>query len=462
LHEVSRHEEKSDQTYLASGFYTTGDSVNPGLSDFDDLPDEIKYSNTDNAYHIPAKLLAIGYKIRPAGKGFKPVALHLNVKEVETMARVEHIRWGWDKRLNGWTYGKKRDNQSKKHPGLVSYEYLKETEKEKDRELVRLIPSLLKDIGYVAFPVNPERIKNLSYAIKPQSSIHRILDETNLMNSQIRKLVTLTPDIEEMVEKRNRKIEEAIKEVEESYNYARHIQETFLPDNLFVRECFPDSFILYKPKDIVSGDFYFFNKQENLTIFAAADCTGHGIPGALLSTIGYGILDQAVNEIKLTDPSEILDHLYSKIHRFLRSGEGSGVLDDMDIVLCVFNSDNGLLSYSGVRNPFYRIGRGRLFEYRAGSSDEVSGDKGKSRFRTSSVSLKRGDTIYLLSDGYTDQFGGPNHKKYQTGKLKSFLMRIYKHPLAEQGDMLFEEIEKWREEKGEDQTDDILVIGIKI
>ena len=109
-----------------------------------------------------------------------------------------------------------------------------------------------------------------------------------------------------MVRIRNKKIEEAISEVEESYNYAQHIQETFLPDDLYVRECFPDSFILFKPKDIVSGDFYFFSKQEHLIIFAAADCTGHGIPGALLSTLGYGILDQAVNEIKLTDPSHIL------------------------------------------------------------------------------------------------------------------------------------------------------------
>ena len=104
----------------------------------------------------------------------------------------------------------------------------------------------------------------------------------------------------------NKKIEETISEVQGSYNYAQHIQETFLPDDLFVRECFPDSFVLFKPKDIVSGDFYFFSKQGHLIIFAAADCTGHGIPGALFSTIGYGITDQAVNEIKLTDPPEIL------------------------------------------------------------------------------------------------------------------------------------------------------------
>jgi serine phosphatase RsbU (regulator of sigma subunit) len=462
LHEMTRHETKTGRVSSASGFYSSAGPDDPGLSDFDDLPDEIKYSNTDNAYHIPTKLLAIGYKIRPAGKGYNPVALHLNAKEVETMARVEHIRWSWDKRLNGWTYGRKRDNVAKKHPGLLPYEYLKESEKEKDRELVRLIPSLLKDIGYVAFPVNPSRIKNLSYAIKPQSSIHRILEETSRMNSHIRGLVKLTPELNEMIDKRNRKIEEAINEVEESYNYARHIQETFLPDNLYVRECFPESFILYKPKDIVSGDFYFFSKQDNIIIFAVADCTGHGIPGALISTIGYGILDQAVNEVKLTDPSAILEHLYSRIHIFLRNEEGSGLPDDMDIVLGIFDSETNVLSYSGVRNPFYRITHGKLIEYRANiSSDELAG-KDRSKFNTSAITLKRGDMIYMFSDGYTDQFGGSSHKKYQTGKLRSFLLSINNRPMAEQGDLLFEEIEKWREEKGEDQTDDILVIGITI
>ena len=142
-----------------------------------------------------------------------------------------------------------------------------------------------------------------------------------------------------MISIRNKKIEEAISEVEGSYNYAQHIQETFLPDDLYVRECFPDSFILFKPKDIVSGDFYFFSKRDDLIIFAAADCTGHGIPGALLSTLGYGILDQAVNEIKLTDPSYILHHLYSKYTGYLRNdSEGTGISDDMDIVLCILDT----------------------------------------------------------------------------------------------------------------------------
>ena len=462
LHEVKRVGSVRVKLSPATGFYTPGTGPDHLVTDFDSLPEEIKFSNVDNAFHIPAKLLSIGYKIRPAGKGHNPVALHLSTKEVETMAKVEHIRWSWDKRLNGWTYGKKRDNINKIHPGLIPYEQLKDSEKEKDRELVRKIPSLLKDIGYVAYPVNPNRIRNLSYALKPLSSIHRILEETNRMNMQIRALVKLSPEVNEMVEKRNTKIAEAIREIEESYNYARHIQETFLPDNLYVRECFPESFILYKPKDIVSGDFYFFSKLDYMIIFAIADCTGHGIPGALLSTIGYGILDQAVNEIKLTDPSEILEHLYSRIHRFLRSEEGSGVNDDMDIVLCTLDTQSNLLSCSGVRNSFYGIRKGLLTEYRTDIPSTECEEEGECRFVTSKIQLRRGDLLYLFSDGFADQFGGTNHKKFQSKRFKSLLTGIHKRPMAEQGDILFEEIEKWREENGEDQTDDILVIGITI
>jgi serine phosphatase RsbU (regulator of sigma subunit) len=442
------------------------DSYNTGklyTSDFDDLPDEIRYSNIDNAAHIPTKLLSIGYKIRPVKKGFKSFALHLNDIEIETMATVEHLRWSWEKRLNGWRQGSTRNDATKTHPSLVPYQELSESEKEKDRELVRLIPAFLQDIDYEAYPVSPNRIKKLAYAIKPQSSIHKILDDTRELNDQIRNLVTLTPLVEEMVTMRNKKIEDAISEVEESYNYAQHIQETFLPDDLYVRECFTDSFVLFKPKDIVSGDFYFFSKQENLIIFAAADCTGHGIPGAMLSTLGYGILDQAINEVKLTDPSLILFHLYSKIHRYLRNDlEGPGISDDMDIALCVLDTRTNALKYSGVKNPLYRITKGELIVYPSQNQSDEGCEAGICRFTSTNIQLKISDTIYICSDGYTDQFGGRHHKKYQRRRFMDFILSLGECSMTEQSDRLYEEIEHWREEKNEDQTDDILVIGIRI
>ncbi len=449
-----------DQNYV---YYTPGDFRNQYISDFEELPDDIKYSNIDNAAHIPTKLLSIGYKIRQVKKGFKPASLQLSKDEIETMARVEHIRWSWDKRLNGWTFSNQKDEINKTHPGLIPYADLTEFEKDKDRELVRLIPSLLRDIDYEAYPVDSRKIRHLSYALKPQSSIHRILNETRELNEEMRKLVELSPQTREMVSVRNRKIEEAIREIEGSYNYAQHIQETFLPADLYVRECFPDSFILYKPKDIVSGDFYFFSKQEGLIIFAVADCTGHGIPGALLSTICYGILDQAVNEVKLSDPGQVLDHLYSKLNRFLRRDDkDSRMSDDMDIILCILNIRTNILSYSGVRNPLYRITNGNMIEYKAQNSPGHGDNKADCLYSSELIQLNSGDTVYLCSDGFIDQFGGSRHKKYLASRFRSLLMEVSTFPMAEQSDLLYQELEKWRDENHEDQTDDILVIGIKV
>ena len=459
LHEIRNQKLKTDN-YL---FYTAIEPAGKYISDFDDLPDDIRYSNADNAAHIPTKLLSIGYKLREVKKGFKPYALRLNDEEIETMARVEHIRWSWEKRLNGWTFGTVKDDKRKTHPSIIPYEQLSEPEKDKDRELVKLIPSFLQDIDYEAFPVSPNRIRKLAYAIKPLSSIHKILDETRELNEQIRSIATLTPPIEEMIRIRNRKIEEAIIEVEDSYNYARHIQETFLPDDLYIRECFTDSFILFKPKDIVSGDFYFFSRQEQLIIFAAVDCTGHGIPGALLSTLGYGILDQAVNEIKLSNPSQILSHLYDKMHRYLRNDDdGTGISDDMDIILCILDTRTNSLIYSGVKNPLYRISNGEIIEYKSHYLDSDECKNGECRFVSTNIQLNVSNTIYLCSDGFTDQFGGKDHKKYSRKRFKNFLAVLQDCSMSEQSDRLYQELEQWREEKNEDQTDDILIIGIRI
>ncbi len=461
-HEMRKKvEDVGSENYLS--WLHSAENTKNNIVDFDDLPEEIKHSNLDNAFQIPAKLLAVGYKIRPVKKGYRTTVLHLDEDEIETMARVEHIRWCWDKILHGWIYGKVKDERKKTHPAIIPYEALSESEKEKDRELVRLIPALLKDVDYEAIHINPEKISKLPYGLKPQSTMQRILDETRKMNNQIRKLVKISPDVEKMADIRNRKIEEAVKEIESSYNYALHIQKSFLPDNLYVRECFPDSFILFKPKDIVSGDFYFFSKLNHTIIFAAADCTGHGIPGALLSTIGFGILDQAVNELKLTYPSAILEHLYSRIHRFLKLGrEKTGISDDMDIALCKLDLKNHLLTYSGLGNPLYLIKSGQFYEYKSGNFRKKYDEKDEQEYLSDTITVNMGDSIYLLSDGYTDQFGGSDHKKYQSGRLKNYLMKIKDLPMPEQGDRLYEEIEKWREVNNEEQTDDILVIGIRI
>lgn len=432
---------------------------------FDDLAPEILRSNIDFAVHLPTRLLAIGYRIRPVKKGFKPRALHLDDIEIEIMAKVEHLRWSWEKRLNGWIFGEVRDNRRKRHPGLVPYNDLSEQEKDKDRELVRLTPAILMDIRHEAYPVSPGRISRLSYAIKPRSSIHKILSGANELSAGISLLADDSPTIREKLRSIDDKIRLTISEVEGSYNYARHIQEAFLPDDLDIRECFPESFVLFEPKDVVSGDFYMFSRQNGNILFALADCTGHGIPAALISTIGYGILDQTVNILRITDPAKALCNLFTGIHRFLRKDSPeSGVSDDMAIILCNFDAGSGILTWSGSGNMVYHVSGGKISGNLSTASIEEYIEDGKYSFSVKSFKLKMNDVLYLCSDGFADQFGGGSHQRYTRKRLREFLLTISSYPMPEQGDMLYEEFERWRDEnKGdEDQTDDITVVGIRI
>lgn len=437
----------------------------PDIAGFDDLAPEILQSNIDFAVHLPTRLLAIGYRIRPVRRGFKLRALHLDDVEIETMAQVEHLRWSWEKRLNGWTFGEVRDSSRKRHPGLVPYEELSESEKEKDRELVSLTPAILRDIRYEAYPVSPGRISRLSYAIKPRSSIHKLLSGANELSSGISLLADNSPSIREKLSSIDERIRLTISEVEGSYNYARHIQEAFLPADLDIRECFQQSFVLFEPKDVVSGDFYMFSRQNANILFALADCTGHGIPAALISTIGYGILDQTVNILGITDPAEALSNLFAGIHRFLRKDSpASGVSDDMAIILCNFDTGSGLLTFAGSGNMVYHVTGGRISGNLSGATIEAIENGGKYGFATKSLKLKMNDALYLCSDGFADQFGGGSHQRYTRKRLREFLLTISSYPMPEQGDMLYEEFEKWRDENNreEDQTDDITVIGIRI
>ncbi|MCU0458127.1 MAG: SpoIIE family protein phosphatase [Bacteroidales bacterium] len=433
------------------------------LSEFDDLPEEIKESNLSNAVHIPVRLLSVGYRIRPVRKGYRARALHFSDAEVETMARVEHLRWSWEKRLNGWTYGSVKDERTKRHPSLVPYEELTEDEKEKDRGLVRLVPAILQDIKYEAYPVSSDHTERLPYAIKPLSSIHKLLLDTNDLSAGISLLAGNSPEIMEKLKSIDEKIRLTISEVEGSYTYARHIQEAYLPGDLAIRECFTDSFVLFQPRDIVSGDFYLFSRKEGKVTFGLADCTGHGIPAALISTIGYGILDQAVNILQITDPSEALGHLYSGIHRFLRKDDReSGIADDMTIVLCSYDPDTRRLTFSGAGNAIFHVTGDKISENLTGRLTETQFSEGSYGFTTRGIQLEENDVLYVCSDGFADQFGGESHRRYSWSRLREYLLEISRHPMPEQGDLLYEEFERWRGEKDEGQTDDITVIGIRI
>ncbi|HTB05809.1 MAG TPA: PAS domain S-box protein [Bacteroidia bacterium] len=258
-------------------------------------------------------------------------------------------------------------------------------------------------------------------------------------------------------------IEQKNKDILDSINYAKLIQDAIFPPEELIKELLPQSFILFKPKDIISGDFFWVEKFDNKTYIAAVDCTGHGVPGALLSIVGYNLLSKSVNEHGYTKPSEILNRLSSGINKTLRQTiENSGIKDTMDIALCSIDRATNTLEFAGAYNSLYLIRKNELIEIEADRFPIgvfLGGELQK--FTNHEMPLEKGDTIYLYSDGYPDQFGGPNGKKLKYKGFKDILLSMQQMPINEQKDTLNRTIEEWKW-MSEEQTDDILIIGIRI
>lgn len=252
------------------------------------------------------------------------------------------------------------------------------------------------------------------------------------------------------------------KDIKDSINYAKRIQEAILPPEKFIKHCLPNSFVYYEPKDIVSGDFYFVEPLNNKIIFAAVDCTGHGVPGALMSIVGYNLLSKAINEHGLSQPSFILDSLSNGIAKTFRQTENdSEIKDGMDIALCLIDYETKTLEYAGAFNPIYIIRQNELII--------IQGDKKLIGYQTNDQSVKyinhqfelqTGDTLYIFTDGYADQFGGEKGKKFKYKALQELLLAIQKMSMEEQKIVIAETFINW---KGKlEQVDDILVMGVRV
>lgn len=265
----------------------------------------------------------------------------------------------------------------------------------------------------------------------------------------------------EVVQK-NKELDEINQDITASIRYAKRIQDAILPPDDFVKKILPNTFILFKPKDIVSGDFYWMEDKKDTVIFAAVDCTGHGVPGAFMSIVGHNLLDRVVGEQQITQPAKILDELNKSISDTLRQRdlEDNTVRDGMDIALCSFNKKTAVLEYAGAYNPLWLIRNNELIEIKAnkfpiGNSKASDGN----RFTNHEIPLQKGDTVYIFSDGYSDQFGGAAGKKFKAAALKQLLINSQHLSMAEQRELLDSTIEKWR--GAHEQVDDILVIGTR-
>jgi serine phosphatase RsbU (regulator of sigma subunit) len=263
------------------------------------------------------------------------------------------------------------------------------------------------------------------------------------------------------IESKNEELEILYKQVTDSIHYAKRIQDAILPSNNRVKKLLPDSFILFKPKDIVSGDFYWIEQKEKFVYFAAVDCTGHGVPGAFMSLVGYNILKDILNNTNASKPSEILDSLRDGVVNTLKADDtGKQAKDGMDMTLCAINYDTMELQYAAAFNPLYIVRNGELLQYQANKFPIGSFVGEKVGFDNHSIKLEKGDQIFIFSDGYADQFGGPNGKKFMVGNFRKLLTQIATMQSEEQKTKLNETLVLWQ--GGQEQVDDVLVIGVKV
>lgn len=266
----------------------------------------------------------------------------------------------------------------------------------------------------------------------------------------------------EEIEKQRDEIAEHQKNITDSIKYAKRIQTAILPADDYIEQNLPDSFILYLPKDIVSGDFYWMNTNENEVYIAAVDCTGHGVPGAFMSIVGNNQLNYAVNVKNARKPSEILNELNKGVTNSLKQKRGKySVKDGMDIALCAINFEQKKIQFAGAYNPLYLIRNGE-FQKIKGDKFPVGSFYGEElqEFTNHEFNLEKGDVIYIFSDGFADQFGGPDGRKYMYKPFRELLISIHEKPMEEQKQILHETLIEWQGD--EVQVDDILVIGVRI
>jgi serine phosphatase RsbU (regulator of sigma subunit) len=267
--------------------------------------------------------------------------------------------------------------------------------------------------------------------------------------------------LEEKVKERTAEIEAQKEEITSSIAYASRIQMAMLPMKEHFKEFFSDYFILFQPRDIVSGDFYWIGEDDNSIFFTVADCTGHGVPGAFMSTMGISTLNEIISNKRNLQANTVLNLLREKtktaLHQTGKTGEAA---DGMDVAFCVLNKNRKILQYSGAFNPLLVFQDGEFKEYR-GDRMPIGIHYGDEKpFTNFVINVSRGDTIYIFSDGYADQFGGPDGTKYKLHNLKRILKEIYYRPMVEQRNILENELVRWK--GSENQVDDITLMGIRI
>ena len=342
---------------------------------------------------------------------------------------------------------------------------LAEQEREKERQLTNFVIYGGAGVFALVLVILALVIRNARQRRKDNEKLEaqaKIIKESNeeLQSSEeeLKQNLEELNATQEQLRMRYNELEQKNKNIASSIFYGKRIQEAMLPSSTEIQKLFPKSFVLFKPRDIVSGDFYWSAKRGDKQILVAADCTGHGIPGAFMSLLGLSTIYQLVFAYGITSPDMLLYELNTAIQKSLKQKENQ-TQEGMDIAVCVIDTKNRTLDYAGAHRPLYYIQEKQVFEQKA-NKFAVGGGDDERIFNKHTIDVSVPTAVYLFSDGYADQFGGDSKKKLGTKYFKEMLFEIHKQPVAIQKEILNERFEIWRGE--EKQIDDVMVIGVML
>jgi serine phosphatase RsbU (regulator of sigma subunit) len=293
------------------------------------------------------------------------------------------------------------------------------------------------------------------YSLKRSQKLTAALDERRIL---------LEKQSKELKEQREESMQQK-EEIISSINYAKRIQLAILPPERYINELLNENFIFYKPKEIVSGDFYWIKRVKNYTILVSADCTGHGVPGAFMSMLGISHLNEIVERREITKANQILNEMREQIKQSLRQvGHEEEPKDGMDLALCVIDNNNNLMQFSGANNPLYVIKNNNgVAEFKEIIADPMPVgfySYNDESFSNHEIQLETGDTFYIFSDGYIDQNGGDKNHRFNSSNFKKLLLDIHEQSMVRQKAILEQTLKEWMGERS--QRDDILIIGVRV